>query len=504
MSAGLRVLQAARTAGITVELEGEFLSLQADVPPDGDLLDLLCRHKAEIVELLRLQQAGTRAAPVVTTPGDGVEGIQPEPLDTGCAGPAKAPIDQPCAERRGVIRRYGGRFEHYCTMCGAWGAFGYDADTSRPRWYCNEHRPQPDGNGPPDIILTAEQRAAAQAITDAIRSGEHFALFGLAGTGKTTLAAHIAASRPGAYLCAPTGKAASVLNRKTGLDATTVHRAFYEYVNTIERRLVFRPAHPAGSLKGSVLFLDECSMVSRQVAADIFATGIIVIAIGDPGQLPPVDGDAFFTQASFTLREIQRQALESPIIRQAHRVRERGCYAADGDAVRVVDRLTATDALAADIILTGRRATRSRMNTLCRGALGIQSPLPRAGEPLVCLRNTPTYGLYNGAIYRASRDLGEGDKTIGISTDDGDVEVHAHFLVPGHEDDPVKLPPGGRTTAFAFGYALTVHKAQGSEFDKVLLVDEWFRSDRAQWLYTGITRAKERIILANSGSWGLR
>ena len=68
-------------------------------------------------------------------------------------------------------------------------------------------------------ILTDEQQQAVAAIGEAIERGETFALHGLAGTGKTTVAAHIAASRPGAYQCALTGKAASVLRDKTGLNA---------------------------------------------------------------------------------------------------------------------------------------------------------------------------------------------------------------------------------------------------------------------------------------------
>lgn len=353
----------------------------------------------------------------------------------------------------------------------------------------------------PEVLLTGEQQAAAAAIVAAADRGEHFTLFGLAGTGKTTLAAHIVAARPSAYLAAPTGKAASVLRAKTGIEAETVHRTFYDYVETEERegkppRLVFCAKHAPGSLTGSVLFLDECSMISRQVAADILRTGITVVAIGDPGQLPPVEGDPFFTSASFTLNQIHRQALESPIIRQAHRVRECGGYGADGDAVRVIERLTANDLLGVDVILTGKRATRSRMNTLVRRALGITAPLPRLGEPLVCLRNSPKYGLCNGQIYYASRDLAEGDQKIGISTDAGDLEVHAHFLPPGQEDDRLELPSGGWMTAFAYGYALTVHKSQGSEFDRVLLLDEWFSSDRDRWLYTGVTRARERIVIA--------
>jgi exodeoxyribonuclease-5 len=61
-----------------------------------------------------------------------------------------------------------------------------------------------------------------------------------------------------------------------------------------------------------------------------------------------------------------------------------------------------------------------------------------------------------------------------------------------------ELPPG--MTAFAYGYALTVHQAQGSEFDSVLLIDQWFGEDRDRWCYTAITRAKEHIVIARDGS----
>jgi UvrD-like helicase C-terminal domain len=72
------------------------------------------------------------------------------------------------------------------------------------------------------------------------------------------------------------------------------------------------------------------------------------------------------------------------------------------------------------------------------------------------------------------------------------------FCRLGHEDDPLDLPPGGWMTAFAFGYAMTVHKAQGSEFDRVLLIDEWPGRDRTVGLYTAITRARTRIAIARN------
>jgi exodeoxyribonuclease-5 len=356
--------------------------------------------------------------------------------------------------------------------------------------------------------LTPEQQTARYAIDEAIKQHRHFAVHGLAGTGKTTLAADVARSLPGdAFLCAPTGKATNVLTQKTGIAASTIHSAFYHFVREVERedkppRLVFRPAHARGSLRGKVLLLDEVSMVSKDLAADVIATGISVVSFGDPGQLPPIEGLPFSTSADFTLTQIHRQALESPIIRQAHAVRSTGSYAPDGEAVRVLEGFSDDDLRAADVVLTGRRVTRMRLNAEIRRALGMTFPLPRYGEPLVCLKNARRYGLCNGQLYYAARDLYPDDETVGISTDAGDIEVHASFLPPSHEYDKLDLPPGGWMTAFAFGYALTVHMAQGSEWDSVLLIDESsaFRDDHTRWLYTGITRAKERIVIARHGN----
>jgi ATP-dependent exoDNAse (exonuclease V) alpha subunit len=206
------------------------------------------------------------------------------------------------------------------------------------------------------VTLVAEQRDAVAGIDHAIARRTAFALHGLAGTRKTTVA---------------TAKAASVLREKTGADASTIHSAFYHFVRQDDdeaagaqtrRQLVFRPKYGPGELHGEVALLDECSMIGSQMARDIMATGITVVVIGDPGQLPPINGDPFFTCASFQLNEIHRQALESPIIRQAHAVRAGGLYTADGDEVRVSSSLTAADLRAADIVLAGRRTTRMEMN----------------------------------------------------------------------------------------------------------------------------------------------
>jgi exodeoxyribonuclease V len=568
------VLRAAQTAGVSVAVDGDDLVLDAAAQPPADVLAALKAHKPQIVALLRsgppqsrpdLTRCAGCGGPIGSAArlelADGAmvhfrdydclirygdlrgvlggelsrrEGEPERPRSAvnlaRCAGcgemirPDERVYDYHNPGDEGVVARaHSERLQCLIAWNERWhAAAGHEYEAAAYRRILEgeqaarrrEHSPTNQASAmhrSAGVILTDEQRAAVKAIEDAIKRGETFALQGLAGTGKSTVAAHVARSRPGAYLCALTGKAASILRAKTGLEATTVHSAFYEFVREIERegeppRLEFRPAHLPGALKGQVLLLDESSLVDRQMAADILATGITVVAIGDPGQLPPINGDPFFTKASFTLNQIHRQALDSPIIRQAHAVRSSGGYEPDGDGVRVVTKLAADDLRAADIVLTGKRATRSRMNALCRTIRGITAPLPLAGEPLVCLRSCRKYGLFNGAIYYACRDLLDGDKTVGISTDAGDIEVHAEFLPPGHEYDKLDLPPGGWKTAFAFGYALTVHLAQGSEWDKALLIDEGhvFREDRVSWLYTGITRASESIVIAHKGEASCR
>lgn len=349
--------------------------------------------------------------------------------------------------------------------------------------------------------LTPMQQSAADQMADAIdrRSGRTFTLHGLAGTGKTTVLSSIARAHPEAILCTLTGKAASVLTRKTGAPAQTIHSAFYKLVGKSKdvrgrKVLHWREKVTAGELHRSAILLDECSMVNDAMAADILRTGATIIACGDPGQLPPVMGKQFFDKPDFTLTEIHRQAQESPIIRQAHTVRQTGRYEADGDAFRVAARGSETDILSADIILCWTNKTRDRANHRARSLRGIWMAYPQPGEPIVCLKNNPDYGLFNGAIYTLAEPFMEGDEEIVVNIDGEITRIpDAVFRgMPAHladEEDAQGF--------FDYGYALTVHKSQGSEWPSVVLVDEYpsRRDDRRRWLYTGITRASERLLI---------
>jgi exodeoxyribonuclease-5 len=349
-------------------------------------------------------------------------------------------------------------------------------------------------------MLTDEQQAVMADIDDFMADPHRqmFTLFGLAGTGKTTLLAHVAHQHRHDALCCPTGKAASVLRDKTGLQTGTVHSYFYKLLKaeTSEdgrKLLTFVPRHARNELFRDVVLLDECSMVPHSIGAQLMHTGAKVLAVGDPGQLPPVKEPAFFTEPNALLRIIHRQALESPIIRQAIAVRHGKGYRADGPDFQVVPR--ATEALLAevDVVLCQKNTTRSRLNQLCRRIAGRTAPWPEAGEPLLCLKNAPRYGVWNGGIYPAAAGFRPDDANISVVVD-GDIITIPNVLFAGQKPRFASIE--ATTTEFDFGYCLTVHKAQGSEWPRVLLIDEYSaKQHRREWLYTGLTRAARSIVV---------
>jgi len=353
------------------------------------------------------------------------------------------------------------------------------------------------------VTLSDEQSAVFDELcTFLYESPDRYrVMHGLAGTGKTTVLARIAEEFPHARLCTMTGKAASVLRNKTGLDAATIHSVFYklldeEYDKKGRKKLIFENALEDGEMGGSIVLLDECSMINERIARDIFATGAKIIACGDPGQLPPVEGEQFFRSPHHTLQTIHRQALENPIIRQAHRVRSGERYESDGDTFRVMAprSLSNEEKLEADVVLCWTNKTRHAINQHLRSLHGYSiMPHPQIGEPVMCMKNARDFGIFNGAVYTLAEPFMEGDTDISLYVD-GELIVVPNVTFHGLKS---ALPSGvDPVTYFDFGYAMTVHKAQGSEWNNVILIDEYRRQEqRKEWLYTAITRAANKITI---------
>ena len=418
-----------------------------------------------------------------------------------------------------------------------------------------------------------------------IKPGQLFRFAGYAGSGKSTcVAAMIEKMGLGTtevmYL-APTGKAAKVLTEKLRNDgwsagATTIHKAIYmpqaqksaeikADLDRLDLEVEERAKNPGSrfmfeelddhqlqvrrlkrenelddamnseglsfTLKGlqnfsetvRLIVVDEASMVDDDIAEDLAAFNLPILAIGDPGQLPPINGQGGFEMedAEVFLTEIHRQAAENPIIHLATLAREGeyikpGTY---GDNARVVRRRDDQYTLDMDndaMVLIGTHNKRYAITTKIRDALGITSTGPVAGEPMLMQRNSrqhPT--LVNGSILTCMEDVGElknGNVAFDIKLQDENHEdlqfelkcpqclfEEHHFKRKGAYTGQTKAVYAAKDSLehVDWGHAITVHKAQGSEWDSVILHDESgvFRSNKDAWLYTGITRAKEDLTI---------
>ncbi|MEZ5879569.1 MAG: ATP-dependent RecD-like DNA helicase [Nitratireductor sp.] len=371
--------------------------------------------------------------------------------------------------------------------------------------------------------FSPEQDRALTAVQQWLKAGDRpvFRLFGYAGTGKTTLARHFAEGVEGEVLFAAfTGKAAQVLRSKGARKASTIHSLIYRPRGEEEvedEETGSKSIAPTFSLnrrsplaEAKLIVIDECSMVDEPLGRDLLSFGTPVLVLGDPGQLPPVSGGGFFTdhEPDFLLEEIHRQARDNPIIDLAQQVREGRAimYGDYGATAKVISKteVTTDQVLAADQVLVGTNRTRRRYNERLRELKGFDGPFPQAGDKLVCLRNDTAKGLLNGSLWTvtsAARTV-KSFMNLLIRAEDEGIERYSakvKVLKSVFETPEADIPwqERRRYDDFDFGYALTVHKAQGSQWDEVILFDESraFRDHAQRWLYTGITRASERLTI---------
>ena len=359
---------------------------------------------------------------------------------------------------------------------------------------------------------SAQQDKALIAVADWISDAggpQVFRLFGFAGTGKTTLARHVAENVDGeVQFGAFTGKAALVLREKGCGEARTIHSMIYrpKDLDSEEPSFVLNEDSPAS--KASLIVIDECSMVDEELGRDLLSFGKKVLVLGDPAQLPPVKGGGFFTEQEpdVMLTEVHRQAADNPIVRLSMQIRagERLAFG-DHGAMRVVSRkdIDAELVKGADQVLVGLNKTRRAYNKRLRELLGFKAELPEVGEKLVCLRNDKTKGLLNGAIFRVHKAGGvrRARYRMSLTSDEtpGGKAIRVGVLPALFDGNEESLSYAQRRESdeFDYGYALTVHKAQGSQWDEVVLFDEsWaFRENRERWLYTGVTRAAKNLTV---------
>lgn len=402
------------------------------------------------------------------------------------------------------------------------------------------------------VTFTPEQDAALAAVARWRKSGgKEFLLTGAAGTGKSTLAKAAGSNGTDVIYCSPTGKGADALRKRSGVPATTVHRALYkpegaqggklgklaEALLTEEAKTqpdlarVKRLRDELQSARAKVggprwkvpidapvkaarlVVVDECFMLSAQIIKDLLEHSRAVLFLGDPHQLPPVAGSCPLSdrRPDVHLEHIHRQALENPILAAATAVREgrplpresvsnsHGSYtwmpksATTWEHYRDVDQ-----------IIVARNATRREMNRRYRARLGL-SGLLSLTDRLMFLSNAHEMEIFNGSIAALDRVDDDGSGLAGAH--ELNVTMQCGRRVPavpswdgvirglGHREGPRDYIP------VDYAYAVTGHKMQGSETDSILVYDEPF-GDAEQirrWRYTTLTRARTHATVVDTG-----
>ncbi len=405
----------------------------------------------------------------------------------------------------------------------------------RPRCQvCNEKGTlvdEPPGEYPPPprntkIELSPDQQKAIDEVLEWMASKQkRKSLGGYAGTGKTTIISYLLRTMKGldVQVCAPTGKAAAVLRTK-GVDACTVHKLVYQPQSTcfVHGRVQGRKP-PSGKgkpvctecgrpvrtkwvrvpiISADLVIVDESSMVNETMMTDLESLVRKILYVGDHGQVEPIGRDpGIMRDPDIRLEQIHRQAAHSGIIQLAHHMR-RGSHPKKWGAgeksdarVAVVSKLVPRMLSQFNVILCGYNKTRKDVNSAVRKFRGFKDSLPEVGERIICLQNDSDLGIYNGLLVRVMHRHDSYERPKYDLVDEVGNEYFEISVDPDQFEAEKKLDycPKG-IGLFDFGYCLTVHKAQGSEWDKVAVIEQIARSwDPARWRYTAATRAAKQL-----------
>jgi len=338
-------------------------------------------------------------------------------------------------------------------------------------------------------------------------------------------------------LAAPTGRAAKRLSELCGMEAKTIHRLL-EAGYGKGGRLVFQ-RNVANPLKCGAIVLDEVSMVDislMQALLSAMPFGARLVLVGDADQLPPVGPGNFLRDLIGSgrvpvtqLTEIFRQAQKSDIVMNAHAINQGRMPVPSG---RDGDFFMMRKSDAASVVRTIASLCKDRLPNyyhLNPGQIQVLTPSRRQGAGTMQLNRQLQESLNPAAEDKKEKRFGdtifrEGDRVMQVRNnydlawerDDGHDQGMGMFngdvgeilqIFPGQEcllvkfDDKIATYTFDMLDELELAYAMTVHKAQGSEFDAVIVALSEGVSRRLltrNILYTAITRAKKLLVIVGS------
>lgn len=388
-----------------------------------------------------------------------------------------------------------------------------------------------------DFKLTTQQEDAIRKTVAWYNSPKSmiWKIFGYSGVGKSSIVKYImddlAIPESKVAYMTFTGKASLVLRRK-GIPANTIHSTIYQRKVWEENGQQVIVWSLRKNLDADLIVIDEVSMVSDEIMNDIRSFGIPIIIIGDPAQLPPVNGvNQFMQNPDVLLSEIHRTAMYDPIVRISMKVRNGETISQRDSAENVLitsNQLSPEVLNRFDIVLAGTHKVRQRTNNSMRLQLGFTSSEFSAGEKVVFKMNNKNHfismdnmdvTICNGMIGYIREDFNPASvvnqevyneyekKTYKIDT--VDVDVRPEFSPVDHfndvticldtliNDNQKPITTSRDVSILNRGYCITCHMSQGSEWDKVAVLDDfqWKPELHQSWLYTAITRAKSKLAI---------
>lgn len=389
--------------------------------------------------------------------------------------------------------------------------------------------------------LTSKQRIGLDLAIQKYKNKEKFIVIsGYAGSGKSTLVRFIieALEIPEEEICycAFTGKAAEVLRKKGNPNSLTLHKLLYENYPRKDGTFYRRPKL---SLEYKVVVVDEISMAPKEMVDLLLKFPVFCIFLGDPFQLPPICKDTdngLLEHPDVFLDEIMRQAAESEIIQLTMKIRNHQPISYfKGKEVMVIPKseLLTGHLTWADMIICGTNNQRLTTNKEMRKILGYEKDIEE-GEKVIVKRNYwdclnfDFEPLVNGSVgyinnikksYAVIPNYIKNLDNYFIESFNAnfrpevgsiypEFKFDKRFLIEEVSDITPQIEYQIRRNAFleipdiplrmTYGYAITCHSAQGSQWDKVLVLEEKFPYDKeehARWLYTACTRPAQKLVL---------